>query len=67
MDSTILKLPDPKILKSSEKAHTEAAEDEGDPVFHDENNDPGEGPGTAWALLPIPSSSRLWRRMPSGE
>ena len=27
----------------------------------------GEGPGIARALLPIPASSRLWRRMPSGE
>ena len=27
----------------------------------------GEGPGIAQALLPIPASSRLWRRMPSGE
>ena len=40
MDSAILKLPDPNILKTSAKAHTEAAEDEGDTVFHDEDNDP---------------------------
>ena len=39
-DSTILKLPDPNILKLSTSAHTEAGDDEGDPVFHDEDNDP---------------------------
>ena len=27
----------------------------------------GEGPGAAWALLPIPSSIQLWWWIPAGE
>ena len=36
-------------------------------VWTDIRSGAREGPGAARALLPIPSSSRLWRRMPSGE
>ena len=36
-------------------------------VWTDIRSGAGEGLGAAWALLPILSSIRLWRRIPAGE